>query len=659
MADVICVLGMHRSGTSVAARLLNVLGVDLGVAENLIPAAADNPKGFWEHRDIVAINDEILDRLGGNLVALPPFPDDWEHAPELADLRTRARAILHENSAGRWAFKDPRTCLTLAFWQQIIPDMKYLFCLRDPADVASSLVRRNGMPHERGVYLWLRYTQNALRQTVNQPRCFVCYDRLIDEFASESRKVAAFLEHSEDPPALSDVIDRELRHHQSGADASSEAPPSPALELAQQAYRVIIGETFEEADVQRLLANALGAIDRTAVAHPSAQRLARRKIKRGTGPLVSVVVNNYNYWRFLGEAIDSALEQTYAPVEVIVVDDGSTDESRAVIEGYDAGVVHPVFKTNGGQASAFNEGFAQSSGQIIIFLDADDTLMPRAVERAVAAFADANVVKVHWPLWEMDADRHRTGRRVPSEELADGDLRAVTLARGPSSSVSAPTSGNAWARSFLENALPMPESAHRISADAYLFGLAPAFGVIKAITQPQGLYRVHGANNYRGTDFEQRLKGGLVTVEQQWRVLAAHAQAAGMIVDVNEWRRASYFHQLRDAIDELTALVPSNETLILADEGRWGVGEQIAGRRTLPFLEDQGWYNGRPQDDATAIAELERMRAAESPGYLVFAWPAFWWLDYYKAFTEFVRSSYASILANELLIVFDLRRPPA
>lgn len=658
MTEVICVLGMHRSGTSVAARLLNVLGVDLGREERLIPAAADNPRGFWENSDIVAINNEILDRLGGNLVALPPFPGGWEQAPELADLRVRARTVIAESFSGarHCAWKDPRACLTIAFWQQIIPGMKYLFCLRDPADVASSLVRRNGMPHERGVYLWLRYTQNALAQTVGRRRCMICYDRLIDDFASESRRVAAFVGQRETAAVLDGVIDRELRHHQSGADESSAAPSTPALELAQRAYRMLISDRFDEDEVQTLLAAALQAIDNTAVAHPSAQRLARRKIRRGTGPLVSVIINNYNYARFLGDAIDSALEQTYAPVEVIVVDDGSTDESRAVIERYGKGLVHPLFQMNAGQASAFNAGFATSCGEIIIFLDADDVLLPRAVERAVAAFTDPNVVKAHWPLWEMDADRNRTGRRVPSEVLPDGDFRALTRAHGPSTSLSAPTSGNAWARSFLETALPIPESIHRIGADAYLFGLAPAFGVIKAITQPQGLYRVHGANNYRGTDFEQRVRRGIETVEQQWRILAAHVGAGGVTADAAAWRRESYFHQLRDAIGELAAIVPEHETLILVDEGRWGAGQEIEGRRTLPFLEDQGWYNGRPQDDATAVAELERMRASAEPGFLAFAWPAFWWLDYYSGFTEHVRTHYASLLANERLVIFDLRR---
>src|SRR5215207_5228480 len=101
------------------------------------------------------------------------------------------------------------------------------------------------------------------------------------------------------------------------------------------------------------------------------------------GRSVSVVVNNYNYERFLREAIDSALEQTYPHTEVVVVDDGSTDGSREVIAGYGEQVI-PVLKENGGQASAFNAGFEASGGEVVIFLDADDYLFPHTVERVVA-----------------------------------------------------------------------------------------------------------------------------------------------------------------------------------------------------------------------------------------------------------------------------------
>src|SRR5206468_3986800 len=118
-------------------------------------------------------------------------------------------------------------------------------------------------------------------------------------------------------------------------------------------------------------------------------------------PVASIIVNNYNYGRFLREAVDSALNQTYRNTEVIVVDDGSTDGSPEIIASYGDRIV-PVLKQNGGQNSALNAGFSLSRGDVILFLDSDDVLLPTAVEAAMEALAEPDVVKVHWPWLECD-----------------------------------------------------------------------------------------------------------------------------------------------------------------------------------------------------------------------------------------------------------------
>src|SRR5918997_1546606 len=102
-------------------------------------------------------------------------------------------------------------------------------------------------------------------------------------------------------------------------------------------------------------------------------------------PLVSILINNFNYGRFLAEAIDSALAQTYSPVEVVVVDDGSTDNSREIIASY-GDRIRSVLKPNGGQGSTFNAGWAAAKGDVICFLDADDAFTPDKVARVVEVF---------------------------------------------------------------------------------------------------------------------------------------------------------------------------------------------------------------------------------------------------------------------------------
>src|SRR5262245_56536748 len=111
----------------------------------------------------------------------------------------------------------------------------------------------------------------------------------------------------------------------------------------------------------------------------------------------TIIINNYNYGRFLADAIDSALSQTYANTEVIVVDDGSTDNSREVAQRFcDRAVV--MFKENCGQASAYNAGFAASQSDFVCFLDADDSLEPTTIADSVEAFRDPELVKVEWQL---------------------------------------------------------------------------------------------------------------------------------------------------------------------------------------------------------------------------------------------------------------------
>jgi hypothetical protein len=104
---------------------------------------------------------------------------------------------------------------------------------------------------------------------------------------------------------------------------------------------------------------------------------------------------------------------------------------------------------------------------------------------------------------------------------------------------------------------------------------------------------------------------------------------------------------------EIKSLIPSGEKFILVDENLWEKGN-FEGRPALPFLEHEGHYWGNPSDDYMAIQEVERMIQAGS-GYLVFAWPAFWWIDFYSQFYGYLCKNFHNLLNNDRLIVFDLR----
>jgi hypothetical protein len=117
------------------------------------------------------------------------------------------------------------------------------------------------------------------------------------------------------------------------------------------------------------------------------------------------------------------------------------------------------------------------------------------------------------------------------------------------------------------------------------------------------------------------------------------------------WSQMSRLARVRQ---EITAIIGPRDTFILVDQDEWGTEETIWGRRSLPFLERGGEYWGNPQDDATAVRELERLRSAGA-SFMVFGWPAFWWLDYYAGLHHHLRSNYRCVLRNDLVIVFDLR----
>jgi hypothetical protein len=106
------------------------------------------------------------------------------------------------------------------------------------------------------------------------------------------------------------------------------------------------------------------------------------------------------------------------------------------------------------------------------------------------------------------------------------------------------------------------------------------------------------------------------------------------------------------AAAEIMDLVAPGGAFVLVDE-RWLAPEMLPNRHGIPFLERDGRYWGLPADDATAIRELERLHRAGA-GHIVFAWPTFWWLDYYAGFHRHLRSRFTCALENERLVVFEL-----
>jgi glycosyltransferase involved in cell wall biosynthesis len=212
---------------------------------------------------------------------------------------------------------------------------------------------------------------------------------------------------------------------------------------------------------------------------------------------VDIVIDNYNYGRFLAAAIDSALAQRDPEAHVIVVDDGSSDDSREVIGRY-GGRIAAVLKDNGGQASAFNAGWAHCRGDAVIFLDADDVLLPGATSRIAGAFAASpGVVKVQYRMAVIDQAGRPTGTLMPAAHvrMPSGDVRRSELTF-PFDLPWMATSGNAFSAAALRRIMPIPEDEFATSADWYLRHLIALLGDVVSLREVCASYRVHGSNGY-------------------------------------------------------------------------------------------------------------------------------------------------------------------
>lgn len=218
----VCVIGMHRSGTSLLMRLLNLAGVALGPAGRLAPAAEDNPRGFWEHEGLREINDDLLALFGGTWMILPVLPPDWQRDPRLEPLRERAREVIARDfsGAGLRGFKDPRTSLLTSFWRELLPGRAaWIVAVRNPLEVADSLKRRNGLPSVLAEDLWCAYTRSALRETRPDERSIVHYERLLEQPVEEVARLVRELRLEAPPPsaaaaaAMREESSAALRHH--------------------------------------------------------------------------------------------------------------------------------------------------------------------------------------------------------------------------------------------------------------------------------------------------------------------------------------------------------------------------------------------------------------------------------------------------------------
>jgi hypothetical protein len=369
---------------------------------------------------------------------------------------------------------------------------------------------------------------------------------------------------------------------------------------------------------------------------------------------VSIVIGSYNYADYLAAAVESALAQVGASTEVVVVDDGSTDDTPDLVNRWSGSIIS-VRTENRGQLAALATGFARTSGRMVVFLDADDVLLPHAAKAIRDASRDAAVVKLHWPMPEIDDRGRSIGSCRPTEALPSGDLAEQLCRLGPEGAAYPPTSGNAWRRDFLAQVLPGPVDQFRLAADQYLAILAPFHGLVGKLDEPLSQYRRHAGSVHSAAPLDERIRITNEHYERASSLLRCLCEERGMACGWETWEASSWTGRLQRTLAELDRSIPPGSRVVLMDQDEWALpgGRPWA---AVPIPSKDGRYAGLPANAQRVIEELE-VRRIEGARYLVVTDSAFWWLDAYAGLADHLSTHARRVVDNDTYQLFELRNP--
>ena len=281
----IAIAGMHRSGTSMVARLLQQAGLNLGDETDLMPPAEENPEGFYEHLEFVRLNDEVLNVAGAGWDCPPVTGFDWddEALDPFRERALRLAAPLKERLP--WGWKDPRNSLTLPFWRSVFGPLQTVVVVRNPLEVVTSLHRRNAFSTALGLTLWQIYAERVLEDTSADERLVTHYDSYFLEPDREITRVLDFLglNRDMDPQVqgLQTAAIPELRHHRKTVlDLEQHGFPAEVIDLY---FRLCREAGWLESDGEAAVLD---------LAPPSSTAKTRPAITRGIGRVDLLRVEN-------------------------------------------------------------------------------------------------------------------------------------------------------------------------------------------------------------------------------------------------------------------------------------------------------------------------------------------------------------------------------
>jgi hypothetical protein len=232
-SKAICILGVHRSGTSALARAVNLAGAYLGEEEEFMVPLPENPEGYWERYDIYRFQERLLAELKRRWDIAMPIPEQVWHEAAMVPFKEELLDMVRQNFAGHplWAWKDPRSCILLPLWKQILEelgtDLVCILAVRNPLDVARSLQRRDAFPISKSLGIWLEYNLAILREVRGIPTTVLFYDDLLEKGSEEIRRCFYDLAlpwqmTEESREELERFLRPDLRHSKTGKSLSKE-----------------------------------------------------------------------------------------------------------------------------------------------------------------------------------------------------------------------------------------------------------------------------------------------------------------------------------------------------------------------------------------------------------------------------------------------------
>ncbi|MBE9040224.1 glycosyltransferase [Oscillatoriales cyanobacterium LEGE 11467] len=378
-ADTFIITGMHRSGTSLIASVFDILGVYLG--KRLLTADRFNSTGYFEDLDFLNLQRSIL-QASCSVSEVGWVDWGWNREENLdksglQNYYKPATSLIQsrQQTLKPWGWKDPRTSLLLHFWDSLLPEAKYIFVYRVPWEVSNSISRLHHPFFQEhsgcAIEIWRFYNRHLLEFYQKHPdRCILvnihAFSRSPTQFLNLLQAKLGMEVRDEWRSQIGEIFQPQLFHHTDDLASNVRQLRQTApecLEILTELEKVadIPSGIFLEDDTENLEINV-------------------KKVP----PLVSVIIPCFNHGEFLEDAIQSIEEYPEPIYEIIIVNDGSTDEiTQKAIANLKQRGYQIIEQANQGLATARNIGIESASGEYILPLDADNKIRSNYIRKGI------------------------------------------------------------------------------------------------------------------------------------------------------------------------------------------------------------------------------------------------------------------------------------